>query len=772
MPTRQVQLPDLHPTQRKIASHPARFRVCAIGRQWGKALWIDTPIPTPHGFKTMGDLQVGDIVYDDSGEETQVTLATDVMYDHDCYEVLFSDGSRIIADAEHQWITHDKQYRKAKGRNSSLPPAPQPITTYQIFSTVKHHSGENNHAVLVTEPVVGRQQVLPIDPYLLGIWLGDGSSNSAEITSADYEVVQAFKDAGYPVRKKQSDKYGWLIADEKRLGGKRGRFSSELFNLNLMGNKHIPSIYLRASVAQRTALLQGLMDSDGYIDLKNGACEFCNKNETLANQTYELICSLGIKARMVATRATLYKKDCGTKYRVRFTTSYPVFRLERKRRWLSVTSNSADLKYRYIVAVRHVASVPVKCIRVDAPSHMYLAGQSFIPTHNTLEASEECVTRAGQFGLACWWIAPDFNRTKPGWKYLSTMARQFPGARILNKDMRIEFESGGYIQIRSADDPSTLRGDTLDFVVLDEAAFMKREAWEEAVRPMLTVRRGGALFISTPYGRNWFWELWNYADTSGHPDWKAFRYSSWDNPYQPREELQIIKDTTPDMIYLQEYMAEFVDENALVFRGVKEVAFLAPQEPIRGHVYVGGVDWGGAQDYTVLSIADISLDPIQQVALYRFNETGYEVQKDWMRSYVDYYNPTLIVIEENSAGRPVIEALQKAGMKNIVPFNTNGATKAPLIEAWRLAIERKDILLLRDDVMVAEHQAYEARISPSGNIKYDAPRGMHDDTVMASALMWYAAKGGGATQRIMRGRGIDYSRMKTRSFPTWRTRPY
>jgi hypothetical protein len=772
MPVQYVQLPPLHVNQQKIAADPHRFRIAATGRQWGKALSIDTPIPTSSGWKTMRDIQVGDQIYDENGNYTTVTFVTEIMLNHKCWELTFSDGSTIVADDEHLWVTHNKAYRKAIGGRQTLPSQPEPITTGEIAKTLKY-AKENNHAIPVCLPLDGEDRDILVDPYLLGLWLGDGSANGTEITTADPEVVQAFIDAGYVMRKKVSDPNGWLIGDGIKHRRKNGRifrspesFSGKLEALGLIQNKHIPRQYLRASFHTRLALLQGLMDSDGYAD-NDGSCEFCNTNHLLSEQFYELVCSIGIKARFHASDAKLYGRVVSRKYRIHFSTQYPVFRLRRKLERIQKCHGTRDLMYRYIVDAKEVPSVPVKCITVDSQSHLYLAGKSFIPTHNTLLAAEELIVRANA-GQACWWVFPTFKMTAPGMRYLNMMLKDFPGIYFSKKDLIWIFESGGRIELRSANEPDGLRGDTLDFVVLDEAAYIPREAWEAAISPMIGVRKGAALFFSTFWGRNWFWELYQFAESGKSDDWKAFHFTSYDNPYYDDSEIDAAKARLPHEVFAQEYLGQPMDENALVFSGIKSAAVLQPEEtPVRGRTYVAGLDWANNQDYSVCIIGDASSTPVRQVHMYRFNQTGWEVQWGWLKNILNFWNPALVVAESNAVGDANIAALRKMGVKNLVPFYASWISKRLLIESWKLAIEQRGCLLLRNDDIINEHMAYEAQITEGGMIKYNAPRGMNDDTVIASALMWHGASGAATSGSIIRQKVNGLWGGKRREYPLW-----
>lgn len=360
----------------------------------GKALALDTRIPTKNGWTTMGAIKKGDVIFAPDGTFTSVMGVSPIQKDRTCYEVWFSDGSMIVADAGHLWVTYTKsdrtklvrrtsgfrENRRLKrgkvrkdflvGKNIKEQPEPTAKTTQQILETLRVGK-EINHAVLVAEPIAGDPMgKMPIDPYVLGIWLGDGDKDRGYITCFDEGILEELERRGYQTRSTSVE--GRYIVD---------RLHQELKATNLLKNKHVPQTYLRATAEVRKYLLSGLNDSDGYCD-KDGAIEFTNTNKTLAENYFELALSLGNRATKKETFAYLNGRKVSKKWRIRYTSEIPLFVLERKanKQKLKKTNNT---KYRYIVDVVETKSVPVKCITVDHPSHCFLAGDNFITTHNS-----------------------------------------------------------------------------------------------------------------------------------------------------------------------------------------------------------------------------------------------------------------------------------------------------------------------------------------------------------------------------------------------------
>jgi phage terminase large subunit-like protein len=347
----------------------------------------------------------------------------------------------------------------------------------------------------------------------------------------------------------------------------------------------------------------------------------------------------------------------------------------------------------------------------------------------------ECLTTAAAGGRA-WWVAPSYKMANVGWRPIRQMGARIR-ADVRRVDRQIVLSNGGEVAVKSADNPDSLRGDSLDLVVIDEAAFVKPEAWNEALRPALSDRRGRAIFISTPKGRNWFWHLFN---TTGD-DWQSWQLPTTANPFIDPAEVEIARQQLPERVFRQEYLAEFIEDSSGVFRRVMDATTATEQDSaVTGHQYVIGVDWGKLNDFTVITVIDVTASEVVHVD--RFNQIDYAVQLGRLTAIVDRFNPSSIVAERNSMGEPLVEQLQRQGLP-VTPFVTTNATKTGIIDGLALAFERGDIAIPNDPVLVGELQAYEGERLPSGAMRYGAPAGMHDDAVMSLALAWSAVADSG-----------------------------
>lgn len=347
----------------------------------------------------------------------------------------------------------------------------------------------------------------------------------------------------------------------------------------------------------------------------------------------------------------------------------------------------------------------------------------------------ECLEVAVNKGRA-WWVAPSYPISQVGWRPLRRLAGRIPGADIRLAEMSVVLPGGGEVRVRSADSPDSLRGEGLDFVVLDECAFVKPEAWSEALRPALSDKLGRALFISTPRGRNWFWDIYQRG-IRGEDDYKSFIFPTSANPYIAKTEIEAARHELPELIFRQEYEAEFIDDQGGVFRRVQEAAVLSPQEPQENGQYIAGVDVAASIDYTVVTVMDSANK--HMVYMDRFSRVDYNVLEDRLDAINKRWKLLAMKIESNSIGQPVIDNLVRRGVP-IIPFVTSNASKQIIIQNLQSAFENADIRILNDPVLIGELLSFESKRSPSGSWMYSAPDGMHDDAVMSLAIAWDAVE--------------------------------
>lgn len=350
----------------------------------GKGETLDGMIPTVDGWRRFGDLKVGDRVFGRDGSPTTV-IQVHPVYDGPAYKVCISDGTEMIVSDEHLFTvnefvggpnrverTYSVLEMKAKGLKYR-----RPLTKGRTKAV---NPDVSRFALPEAEPFIMPEADLPVDPHLLGYWIGDGDSGAGSISFDDrdfHNLERVANHAGYRVSpnwRRNDSEHG---ATATVLG-----LVKDLRAAGVLGDKHIPNAYLMASVEQRLALLRGLMDSDGYVDTK-GNCEFCTVRADLAEQVAELIRGLGYKVNVKESDAKLYSRVTGKRYRLSFK-AYAhrnPFSLPRK------SGRVPEMKRvpipRVITGIERVPYVPTRCITVDAPDGLYVTGRTRVVTHNS-----------------------------------------------------------------------------------------------------------------------------------------------------------------------------------------------------------------------------------------------------------------------------------------------------------------------------------------------------------------------------------------------------
>lgn len=425
-----------------------------IPKKNGKGLALDTPVPTPTGWTTIEAIREGDYLFGPDGVPTRVTAIT-VNRHLDCYEVIFTNGERLIADADHRWLTTARVdspgHRKGRRMRDS---ATRVRTTQELYDTQTYGKHKNrNHFVEMPAPLQLPSALLPVPPYVLGVWLGDGHSASAQVSVGDQdleELTRHLKDEGIHCTRQRA-KTAWrlqlratretLFNESRPVAKEDGdNLHYQLRRLGVLNNKHIPASYLRSSVAQRLALLQGLMDTDGTVSVAGTDLEYCTVSEALRDGVAELLSTLGIKFRIRATRPRCNGRPVDRlAYRIQFAVHrdrLPVFRLSRKLARLSWLAEGVMKQRRsrttQIVTVTPVPSVATRCLMVDHPTHQFLVGRTMLPTHNSTIAtgvSLYMLMGDGEPGAEVYNAAVDRFQTKAVFDVAMAMVRRSPFLR-------------------------------------------------------------------------------------------------------------------------------------------------------------------------------------------------------------------------------------------------------------------------------------------------------------------------------------------------------
>lgn len=765
---------DLYDYQEDMvnAYNTFQYVITLSARQTGKAIHIDTPIATPNGWTTMEKIQPGDQVLDANGQPTNVTAISDIMHDHKCYKITFSNNETIIADAEHLWEVDSAPGWKHLTQNGNIKTTQQMVDEGATYCNTKGYE-ESKFNIKLTKPLDLVEQNLSIDPYTLGVWLGDGTQCNGSITTHidDKEIIDKLSESSG--LKTKSSEYKPNILTTIVYG-----LQTLLKENYVFRNKHIPQKYLRGSHEQRLSLLQGLMDTDGTVN-PGGDCEIGLSNKTLAEHVYELLITLGLKPT-IKEKKTTHKLS----YNIGFTayrSEHPIFKLTRKLEKMKNAphpSRKYSTKKRSIRKIEEVDSVPVKCISVDNQDHLYLAGRGMIPTHNSETAA----------AFLLWYAMFNFNKT--------ILIASRSNDHAMEMIMRIRFayeqlplwlkpgvEEDGWNKhnigfdnksriMSAATSENTGRGFAISLLYLDEFAFVPQNIQEEfwaSISPTLSTG-GSCIMTSTPNGdMDIYAGLWRGANLPsadpnakvGHNGFFPIRVL-WDQPPDRDEKFkddQIAK--LGERKWMQEYECEFLSSEALLINSlvlanmtpriqamvpmtvIKDVMFW--YEIKKGGTYLLGVDpaTGTGEDYSVITLYEFP--EMRQVAEYRSNTMStndlYTVLKNILL-YMDKMNTMVYFsIENNGVGEGVIslyeadenppdtcEFVSEEG-KNKRGMTTTSKTKMKACVNLKEMIEKNN-MEITSPVMLAELKAY---VRTKG--AYAAQPGSTDDCVSASLIV-------------------------------------
>lgn len=338
----------------------------------------------------------------------------------------------------------------------------------------------------------------------------------------------------------------------------------------------------------------------------------------------------------------------------------------------------------------------------------------------------------GSIGM---WVAPIFAQSKKVFEELSNSLAGSGLTKAINKsELTISFINGSIIYFRSAERENNLRGYTNTYLVVDEAGYIKDNVWNEVLRATVLVKGKKVLFLSTPKGRNWFYNLALRGDSEDYIQYKTFRGSSFDSPFITEQELLEAKMSLPDNIYRQEILAEFLDGGGEVFSNLNINCSLAQYPPKDANErYYAGLDIGRANDYTVLTILNAKGDVVR---IYRERQNSWNMIVSEVVKNLREFNARCN-IEINGIGDPIYEQIKKQ-YSNVEPFVTSNDSKQNIIEELILTMNENKIKLPTQDLntdLYKELSVFTYEYSPkTRRVKYGSPTGFHDDMVMSLAL--------------------------------------
>lgn len=361
-----------------------------------------------------------------------------------------------------------------------------------------------------------------------------------------------------------------------------------------------------------------------------------------------------------------------------------------------------------------------------------------------------------------WWVGLSWRSAslKRAWRETTEIARLLLKGmglqerhHINRSTFEIKLPGLGEIWFRTADNPASLAGEGIRGAVIDEFTLMPQLVWTEYIEGTLLDYGGWAAFSGVPKGVNWGSGLW--SDAAQRAGWLQIHATSYENPYIDHAALEEVRKNTPDNMFRQEYLAEILEDGA-VFRGVREAATAKRQEyknhghPSHpAHRYIMGVDLARLHDYTVITVIDTTIK--EQCFIERFNQSSWTYQVQRIKDIVALFEAQEIRVDQTGVGDPIVEMLQREIAVGVVGVSLQIGNKAQMIEDLQLAFDRRELKILDDEIQISELQSLEATRLSTG-IRYAASDGYHDDTVMALALAWDAAKDSQPMRIVKRGR--------------------
>lgn len=594
----------------------------------GKALAIDTPLPTPTGWTTMGEVSVGDYLLDENGRPTRVVGATEI-HEEDSYRIVFSDHTEIIAAGNHLWDVLDLKSRPRKIHDwREHWGSTRTIATRALAEFSKTDSNQPRWRVPSAQALQTNEPwSVGLRPYTYGAWIGDGTTKRADITASIVDVPhfeREFRAEGYDVR---------LVQNNQRPNVYRIALTMNPYvdspARKTGGAKCIPQSVLRASEEDRWTMLQGWMDTDGNTVKNSAGVELTTMSESLAASAFELVASLGLVPRLREKPAKLNGRTVGTVYTIAFAPHKCPFRLKRKvipwTRAFNKTAAKSRSTQRTMMSIEPVGIKSVRCVEVDSPRHLYLAGESMIPTHNSYLASR----------LAAWWI----ETHTPGEAFVVTTATTASQVAVVlwreigrvhakgNLSGRVTLNNKWYIPTRHGNeevvaigikpkdyDPTALHGIHARYVlvILDEAAGIAEPLWT-AADSLASGADCRMLAIGNPD-----FPVGEFVECFGpRSSWNKIHISAFDTPNFTGEEVpdelrhvlaskvwqeeKLLKWGADNPIYQSKVLGEFpiVNENGLIPVKWIEDARARTLEPTGPNVL--GVDVGGGTDRSVIA---------------------------------------------------------------------------------------------------------------------------------------------------------------------------
>jgi len=344
-----------------------------------------------------------------------------------------------------------------------------------------------------------------------------------------------------------------------------------------------------------------------------------------------------------------------------------------------------------------------------------------------------------------WVAAPTYDLADRVFREIQLIAATHLRHRIITmresqRHLVLRNMAGGISEIRgkSADNPVSLLGEGLDWLIVDEASRLKPTVWQSHLSQRLIDKRGWALLISTPKGKGYFFDLFRRGQGKD-VDFRSWNKPSWTNPLLDAEMIERERKRLPERVFLQEYGAQFIEGSGAVFRNVRECATGVWQEPMTDERYFGGLDLAKVEDFTVLVILNSKREV---VFVDRFHRLDWSIQVARIQAACERFGRPAIHVDSTGPGEPVYESLRKAGV-SARPYSFTQRSKAALVDNLALMLERRELTLPSAEIWpdgIEELEAFEFSVTEAGNVSTGAPYGTHDDCVIALALAAWSAR--------------------------------
>ena len=575
---RGVKLLTPHEEQAKFIRHPAKRKMVCAGRRGGKAQPLTSLIYTPTGPVNMADIQVGQEILTPAGS---IAIVQGIFPQgiQDIYRITFGDGTSADCTGDHLWEISEHRTDSKWGKRSRI------VTAKEIEQMPSLHGTNRKPKLPPTIAVEFKEHPVPIDPYLLGIILADGTmtQESVKVSAYDSHIRQEIEKrlpSGVSMRREQPPAHDYVLTVGRI--GIPNPLIRQLKKLGLWGNhshnKFIPDSYKYNSLSIRLKIIQGIMDADGWVD-HNGQPRLEQTSQQLARDVAEIVQSLGglstLNTKINSYKYNGIRKDARLVYRqaILCSCAADLFTLPHKK---AKAKNRARNVQRYFKSVELIGQAEAQCIQISDARGLYLTN-NFIATHNTVGVGIYAVEKFLEKRRVLY-AAPTSDQLQRFWVTI-TRALQGPieAKRLYKNETEHIIEMPGTetrIRAKTAWNADSLRGDYADVLILDEWQLMNEDTWSVVGAPMLLDNNGDATFIYTPpslHSRSAskandpqhavkLFKKYQAFEKNGNERFATFHFRSMDNPHISKDALDEISQDMTSLSYRMEILAENIDE--------------------------------------------------------------------------------------------------------------------------------------------------------------------------------------------------------------------